>query len=278
MNHLTRMTLALAALLLAAAPDAANSQRAPVEEAAAAGHLKRLERLLAEGFDPGALQDGISPLHSAAWNGQVEAARLLLAHGVEVDVNSSGGMTPLMHAAKGNRERMARILIEAGADVNAASANGNTPLHHAAVESGPEMVAFLLVNGANPAQVNENGFTALHLWALNGNPDTLTHLLDAGSDPLLRLNTPGKWSDQALTLDGVRKHNPQVLNTEPGRRLLRLTYEGTGCEGVIVLASDTELSILAERTLGRASRWKEIVELNGLEGKGYKKGDCLALP
>ena len=31
-------------------------------------------------------------------------------------------------------------------------------------------------------------------------------------------------------------------------------------------------------TQGKASRWKEIAKLNGLEGKGYRKGDCLALP
>lgn len=245
MNHLTCMTLALAALLLAATPDAANSQRAPVEKAAAAGNLKRLERLLAEGFDPGTLQDGISPLHSAAWNGQVEAAR---------------------------------FLIEAGADVNAASTTGNTPLHLAAAKAGPEMVAFLLSVGADPVRATEKGFTALHVWALNGDPDTLTHLLDAGSDPLLRLNMPGKPSHQALTLDGVRKHNPQVLDTEPGRRLQRLTYKGTGCEGVIVRGRDTKLSLLAERTLGDPSRWKEIAKLNDLDGKGYRKGDCLALP
>ena len=179
-------------------------------------------------------------------------------------------MTLLMHASERNQGRMARFLIEVGADVNAASTNGNTPLHLAAAKTGLEMVAILLSVGADPMRVTEKGFSALHVWALKGNPDTLSHLLDTCSDPLLRLNMPGKPSHQALTLDGVRKHNPQVLDTEPGLRLQRLTYEGTGCEGVIVLASDTKISILAERTLGKASRWKEIVELNGLEGKGYK--------
>ena len=45
-----------------------------------------------------------------------------------------------------------------------------------------------------------------------------------------------------------------------------------------MLASDTKLSTLVERTLGNASRWKQIVELNDLDGKSQKKGDCLALP
>ena len=279
-NPLMRMTLALAAVLLAATPAAANSSPAQVEKAAASGNLKRLERLLGDGFDPGTLRHGLSPLHWAAFKGQVEAARLLIAHGIEVDVNSSGGLTPLMSAVERSQIRMARFLVEAGAEVNAETAkDGKTPLHLAAKESAPEVVAFLLSVGADPMRVTEKGFSALHMWARNGDPDTLTHLLDAGSDPLARISFPGEWYDQALPLDGVRKYHPRVLNTEPGRRLLRLTYEGTGCEGVIVLASDSPLSVLAERTLGEASRWKQIAELNGLgPDKSYRLGDCLKLP
>ena len=314
MNPLMRMTLVVAAaMLLVAAPATATAQLAHVEKAAGSGNLKRLERLLGVGFDPGALRNGMSPLHWAAWNGQVEAAQLLIAHGVDVDVNSSGGLTPLMHAVERGQDRMVRLLVEAGADVsakgdevgitplhlaarndaqeaarvlvgadadvNAKNENGQTPLHIAAVESGPEMVALLLDAGADPKQADKKGYTALHVWAVNGDPDTLTLLLDAGSDPLLQLNAPGRWNHKALLLDGVRKHNPQVLDTDPGRRLLRLTYDGTGCEGVIVLASDSPLSVLAERTLGQASRWKEIAKHNGLGAdKSYQLGDCLKLP
>ena len=55
-------------------------------------------------------------------------------------------------------------------------------------------------------------------------------------------------------------------------------YRLLGSDGVIVLASDTKLSILAERTFGKASRCHQIAKLNGLEGKGYEEGDCSALP
>ena len=51
-----------------------------------------------------------------------------------------------------------------------------------------------------------------------------------------------------------------------------------GSDGVIVLASDTKLSVLAERTFGKASRCHQIAKLNDLDGKGYKEGDGLALP
>ena len=185
-------------------------------------------------------------MHWAAWNGEIEIARVLLDRGMDVDISTPDGMTPMMLAG---------------------------------IAGQPDMVAFFLGEGADHARTNDKGYTALHLWALNGDPDTLTHLLDAGSDPLLRLNTPEKWSHQALPLDGVRKLNLWVLKTDAGRRLQRLTYEGTGCEGVIVLPSDKKLTIIAERTLGNAARWKQIAKLNGLgPDKSYRLGDCLKLP
>ena len=39
--------------------------------------------------------------------------------------------------------------------------------------------------------------------ARNGSSDTLTHLLDAGCEPLLRPDTPEKWSREALLLRGL---------------------------------------------------------------------------
>ena len=58
-----------------------------------------------------------------------------------------------------------------------------------------------------------------------------------------------------MALEFARKHNPALLDTDAGRRLLRLTCEGTGCEGVIVVPGDTRLSIIAERMLGDLSPW-----------------------
>ena len=214
MNHLMRMTGALA-LCLATTATAAGDLVEKVYHAAAAKDPARLELLLTQGFDPEALHNDRSPLHMAAWHGRLPAARLLLAHGVDVDIAQTGegdGTTPLMNAAEGDRAEMVRFLIGAGAN------------------------------------------------------------------PLARQIDPGHSDHGFMPLDDARKYNPDLLETEAGQRLAKLTSEGRGCDGVIVLAGDTKLSILAERVLGKASRWKEIAELNGLEGKGYRKGDCLALP
>ncbi len=83
--------------------------RLNVFEAAAFGDLDRLTELLAE--DPelvGVMSgDGFTPLHLAAFFGQADAVRLLLARGAAVDRNGTGWMTgtPLHAAASGSGTR-----------------------------------------------------------------------------------------------------------------------------------------------------------------------------
>lgn len=238
------------ALALAAPAQAAQSHVEKIFHAAARPDPSRLEALLAEGFDPAALYDGESPLRMAAWHGRVEAIGLLLAAGVDVNVRTAKSKnTPLQSAARGGRHDAALALLAAGADVNIGNRIGRTALHRAAQYADAAMIDLLL---------------------------------DAGADPLARLGQlPGdRHTDTGSTpYEIARKYNPRVLETEAGRRLAALTLAGTGCEGAIVTAGDTKLSLLAERTLGKASRWKEIAELNNLgAGKSYRKGDCLALP
>ena len=190
-------------------------------------------------------KDGMALLHWAAWTGEVAVAQSLLERNVDVDARTDNGMTPMMHACINGNPDVGHLLLSAGADIHA---------------------------------VKEWDVTCLHLAARSGRPEMVNLLLDAGADPLATLLLPGneRWM---TALDGARKHAPWFLDTDAGRRLQQLTYEGTGCVGVIVLPGDKELSILAERTLGKASRWKQIARLNGLgPEKNYRLGDCLKLP
>ena len=276
-------TISLAAMLLTSAPAAAADLAEKAYHAAAAKNPARLEQLLSQGLDPAAMHKDRSPLHMAAWHGRLPAARLLIAHGVDVDVAQAGkgaGTTPLMNAAQADRLEMGRFLIAAGADVNAAHRiYRNTPLQLAAHHASPEMAQILVEAGAEVNAGNRVNFTALHRAAKYNDAEMVAYLLDAGANPLARRIDPGESDHDFMPLDVARKYNAKLLETDAGRRLERLTAEKQGCDGAIVLAGDTKLSILAERVLGKASRWKEIAELNGLGGgKSYRKGDCLALP
>ena len=47
----------------------------------------------------------------------LDIVRLLIAHGADVNAQSSSGNTPLMYACAGGHEDVVRVLLEAGAHV-----------------------------------------------------------------------------------------------------------------------------------------------------------------
>ena len=87
--------------------------------AAATGRLVELERQIQA---PGALAacayDGWTALHLAAFFGQLEAARMLIDAGADVNAVSRNSLrnTPLHAAAAGRHADVARLLVERGAD------------------------------------------------------------------------------------------------------------------------------------------------------------------
>ena len=56
----------------------------------------------------------------------------MIAHGADVNAQSSSGNTPLMYACAGGHEEVVRVLVEAGAHVEDHNENGHTPLMEAA--------------------------------------------------------------------------------------------------------------------------------------------------
>ena len=145
----------------------AHVDRLNVFEAATFGDLDRLTELLAD--DPELVDamsgDGFTPLHLAAFFGQADAVRLLLARGATADRNGTGWMTgtPLHAAASGSHASVVRLLLEAGADPNNRQRHGYTPLHSAAANGDLESVELLLDADADPGAANDDGDTALAL-------------------------------------------------------------------------------------------------------------------
>ena len=138
--------------LLAAGPEL------DVFEAAAVGRADRVRQLLDE--DPSLAnawaEDGYQPLGLASFFGHVEAARLLVERGAEVNSASRNDMkvAPLHSAVTADdpeaRYELAKLLLEAGAEPNARQQDDYTPLM-AAEQSGDERLARLLKeHGARP--------------------------------------------------------------------------------------------------------------------------------
>jgi ankyrin repeat protein len=139
--------------------------------------LPLIKKLLDAGADPNALINSTprarmregSPrlvyatsLMRAALAGDVELARLLLAHGADPHIISKDRETTLMAAcgtgfingyhrqrSPADRLELVKLLIESGEDVNAADNYGITPLMVAANLGGIEIVKYLISKGAD---------------------------------------------------------------------------------------------------------------------------------
>ncbi|MBP0027709.1 ankyrin repeat domain-containing protein [Roseofilum sp. Guam] len=60
-----------------------------------------------------------SPLHFAIRGKSIDAVRVLISHGADLEIEEDDGVTPLMNAIMGHETEIVKLLVEAGADLNA---------------------------------------------------------------------------------------------------------------------------------------------------------------
>src|SRR6188474_1733489 len=106
----------------------------PVADAAARGDRDAVKALLKEAADVnGAQGDGMTALHWAAMNGDLELAQMLIVAGANVKATTRlGAYTPLYLASQQGHGGVVQALIKAGGDVKLGTPNGTTPLMAAA--------------------------------------------------------------------------------------------------------------------------------------------------
>jgi ankyrin repeat protein len=124
---------------------------------------------------------GATPLMHAAAFGSIEALKLLLDAGADVNARNDFGATALLWCARDGEK--ARLLIQHGAGVNARSKQGRTPLMLASMrEGGSDLVALLLSKGADVNAADTRGETALGLAAEYGDIATVRLLIASQAD------------------------------------------------------------------------------------------------
>lgn len=104
-----------------------------------------------------------SPLHAAAWTGDIKRVKRLIADGADVNWRDSSGETAIFGAASWGHAATVRYLLQAGARHDIAEDHGYTALHWAASHGNRQTVQVLLDAGADILAVNALGKTPLDI-------------------------------------------------------------------------------------------------------------------
>ncbi|KAM7058995.1 protein phosphatase 1 regulatory subunit 12C isoform 2-T2 [Molossus nigricans] len=211
--------------------------------------------------------DGISALHQACIDENLEVVRFLVEQGATVNQADNEGWTPLHVAASCGYLDIARYLLSHGANIAAVNSDGDLPLDLAEADAMEELLKAEIAHrgvdveaakraeeelllhdtrcwlngGAMPeARHPRTGASALHVAAAKGYIEVMRLLLQAGYDPELRdgdgwtpLHAAAHWGVE----DACR------LLAEHGGGMDSLTHAGQRpCD----LADEEVLSLLEE--------------------------------
>ena len=180
---MNRVPPSLIALWLSVVNSAAAASDVALAEAAEKRDHATVVELLRRDIDVNAPQiDGMTALHWAAYNDELETAKVLLSAKANAKAANRYGVTPLALACTNGNEAMVELLLEAGADPNSAVRGGETALMTAARTGRPGAVRALLARGAEVNAKERRGQTALMWAAADGHAEVVKLLLDAGAD------------------------------------------------------------------------------------------------
>lgn len=122
-------------------------------EAVVAGKANAVSLLIEKGATLGPKNQGITPLHIAAWDGQLQVAEVLvrfierspnLDNDVKINARNAWGKTALIDAAEQNRIRIFEYLLQHGADCKTQDDDKNSVLHYVAWRNHHEIARLLL--------------------------------------------------------------------------------------------------------------------------------------
>ena len=251
-------SISVAALLLATVALHGAGSSALLADAAEKMERSKIRALLKQRVDVNTPQaDGMTALHWATYQDDVELVTLLVRAGANVQAANRYGVTPLSLACTNGDGAMVEMLLKAGADPNAALPGGETPLMTAARTGAVASVKALVSRGANVDSKEERrGQTALMWAAAEGHADVVQALIDADADFATRVPsgfTPLLFAVREGRIDVLRvllKAGANVNETIPADAGRRRGYGGrlppAGASALLLAVTNGHFELAAQ--------------------------------
>ncbi len=191
--------LLLTALLSSAAGETRLADAAQQDDIAA------VRDLLSQKADVNEAQgDGMTALHWAASNDDLQIVQVLLGAGANVKAETRlGAVTPLFMACKNGNAAIVEALLQAGASASGPDAHGTTPLMIAAAAGKADGVKVLLDHGADVnAKETSHGQTALMFAAAFNRAAAVKELVAHGADTKITTKAVDPGCGSVFDVDG----------------------------------------------------------------------------
>ncbi len=160
---------------------------------------------LKRGMDPNTIDPtGLPVLHLAARDGSLEAVKVILAAGANIDRRTVAGESALMLASIQGHKDVVNLLIQKEAQINHP---GWTPLIYAATTGKTEIIKILIDNHAYIDSSSPNGVTSLMMAIRGGHVSAVRLLIEEDADVTVK-NDAGEtaldWAARASNTEMVR--------------------------------------------------------------------------
>jgi ankyrin repeat protein len=227
----------------------------PLAFAVAFGHLEAAKLLIAKGADVNAREArGISVFDIALWRGRTEACRLLLEKGADASRPGPAGMTPLHSTITSGSTDIMHMLIERKVALDVRDQFGNTPLLLAVREGADDAARALIAAGADVnAGSPLTGDGPLDVALERGDASLAEALRARGAKPRADAVGPrrGPYLGQAPPRDVPVMFAPNLVSTERGE--LNAVFSPEGREFYFARSDGQRRSIL--QVLEQGGTW-----------------------